>query len=84
MLDEPSPGMVHALTMSLGWEIRDSPGSAVNIWSGFSLMDGSNVHSFVVGGAMRMGVRSRGQGEDMFQYLVPGEWVGSVVVERMG
>ena len=83
MLEDPSPGMIDALTRSLGWEIRDSPGPVINVWSSFGLVEGGSVHSFAVGGVMRMGVRSKGQGGDIFQYLVPGEWVGSVVVERL-
>ena len=84
MLEDPSPGMIDALTRSLGWEARDSPGPVINVWASFGLVEGGSVQSFAVGGVMRMGVRSKGEGGDMFQYLVPGEWVGSVVVERLG
>ena len=84
MLEDPSPGMIDALTRSLGWEARDSPGPVINVWASFGLVEGGSIQSFAVGGVMRMGVRSKGEGNDMFQYLVPGEWVGSVVVERLG
>ena len=84
VLEEPSPSMIRAFESALGWELRGSPGPSVNVWTTFRLSQDSGVHTFAVGGVMRMGVRSEGQGEDMFQYLVPGEWVGSVVVERMG
>ena len=83
-LEDPTPGMVDALRASLGWQLRDTPGPVINVWSSFTLLDGGSVHAFAVGGVMRLGVRSGGQGDQRYQYLVPGEWIGPVVVERLG
>ena len=33
---------------------------------------------------MQMAVGSVGEGEDRLEYVVPGRWLGPVVVERLG
>ena len=80
----PTPAMVGLIEDRLGWAIRDRKGPVVNIWSSFDLV-GLEVGSqqFSVGGVMEMGVSKGGQGDDWYDYLTLGEWIGPVVVERL-
>ena len=83
VLGEPTPALVGALEDNLGWELRPAEGPLVNVWSWVYLNRGGGRHRFAVGGVMRMGVEYRGEGEERLEYLVIGDWVGSVVVERL-
>ena len=83
MLGEPTPVVVDIIGSSLGWEVRNAPGAVVNVWSDFVLVRDKEEHRLVVGGVMRMGVMNRGEGDARMDYLVTGDWVGSVVVERV-
>ena len=80
----PTPGMVSLIEDRLGWAIRDRDGPVVNVWSSFDLV-GIDVGSqqFSVGGVMQLGVKQGGTGDDWYDYLTLGEWVGPVVVERL-
>ena len=84
LLGEPTPAMVDAFVRNMGWEIRPSRGAVVNLWTTFVLNRGPEVHTFAVGGVMRLGVGGIGQGEDRIEYLVVGDFIGPVVVERLG
>ena len=83
MLGEPTPVVVDIIGSSLGWEVRNAPGAVVNVWSDFVLVRDEEEHRLVVGGVMRMSVMNRGEGDARMDYLVVGDWVGSVVVERV-
>ena len=84
VIGEPNPALVDTITANLGWEIRDAELAVVNVWSSFRLTPpGSPTQDFAVGGVMRLGVREGGAGDGAYHYLVPGSWVGSVVVERL-
>ena len=49
----------------------------------YTVLEDGESHVFAVGGVMRMGVGSRGEGEERLEYVVPGSWIGPVVVERL-
>ena len=83
LLGDPTPAMVKTFSDNLGWEIRDSPEPLLNIWTKFTFEMEREDHTFAVGGVMLMGVSSIGEGASRLQYVEPGHWVGSVVVERL-
>ena len=83
VLGDPTPALVSALEDRLGWELRATEGPVVNVWSWVSLKKGREKHEFAVGGVMRLGVVSKGEGDEAFEYLTVGEWLGPVVVERL-
>lgn len=83
MLGEPTPVLVDIIAGSIGWEVRNAPGAVVNVWSDFVLVRDEEEHRLVLGGVMRMSVMSHGEGDGRMDYLVPGSWIGSVVVERV-
>ena len=83
LLGDPTPRMVRTFAENLGWELRDSEGPVVNLWTRFTLVEDREPRTFAVGGVMRMGVVSRGEGDSLLEYLVPGGWIGPVVVERL-
>ena len=83
LLGDPTPAMVEAFSRNLGWELRDSPEPVVNLWTTFSVQRGRARQAYAVGGVMRMGVSSAGEGDDLMEYVTPGEWLGPVVVERL-
>ncbi len=84
LLGDPTPAMVDSFVGNIGWEIRPAQGAVVNLWTTFVLSRGAEVHTFAVGGVMRMGVAAVGNGEDRLEHLVIGDFVGPVVVERLG
>ena len=84
VLGEPTLAMVDAFRRDLGWELLNAPAPVVNVWTTFVLKTGGEVHRYAVGGVMRLGVGYLGEGELRLEYLTPGEWVGPVVVERLG
>ena len=83
ILGEVTPGLVTALTMTMGWELRPGPGARVNIWSEFQFDRGPDVHRYVVGGVLEFSVSAVVDDGVRVEYLVPGDWVGPVVVERL-
>ena len=83
LLGDPSPAMVRSFARALGWELRDSEGPVVNLWTRFTVLEDGESHVFVVGGVMRMGVASLGEGEERLEYVTAGSWIGPVVVERL-
>ena len=84
LLGDPTPAMVGAFSKEMGWELRDSPEPAVNVWTTFTVRREGQFHSYAVGGVMLMGALSL-ELEDgrVLEYVVPGHWVGPVVVERL-
>ena len=83
LIDEPTPAMVETFAKKLGWEARNSPHPSVNLWTTLTVAEDQTFHVFAIGGVMRMRVSSRGKGDAKIEYLVPGSWIGSVVVERI-
>ena len=83
VIGEVTPAMVRSLSDNIGWELRDSEGPVVNIWTRFTLLESGEAHVFAVGGVMRFGVSSIGSGDDLMEQLVLGPWIGPVVVERL-
>ena len=83
LVDDPTPEMVDLFALRMGWELRDSPDPAVNFWTSFVYVKDSVEHEFVVAGVMLMDVGSTGEGEDAWEFLAPGRWIGPVVVERL-
>ena len=83
VLGEPHPGMVEVFARNLGWELRDTAGPVINLWTHILVVDDGLSTGFAVGGVMRLGVRSVGEGADRLDYLVAGRWIGPVVVERL-
>ncbi len=80
----PTPAMVGLIEDRLGWAIRDRNGPVINVWSSFDLV-GVEVGSqqFSVGGVMQLGLMKGGEGDNWYDYLTLGEWIGPVVVERL-
>ena len=83
VLGEPYPEMVNVFVKNLGWELRDSVNPVVNVWTHILIVEDGVSSGFAVGGVMRLGVRSLDDGESRLDYLVPGRWIGPVVVERL-
>ena len=83
ILGDPTPGLVRSFSENLGWELRESPRPAVNLWTRMMVSEGREIHSYAVGGVMLMGVSSQGEGDARVEYLTPGQWIGPVVVERL-
>ena len=83
LLGDPTPAMIEAFRQRIGWELLDSPSPVVNVWTTFLVYREGVQHTYAVAGVMRMGVASSGEGEDLVEYLVPGDWIGPVVVERI-
>ena len=83
LLGEPTPATIAAFQKNLGWELVDSPRPVVNLWTTFVLASGGEVFTYAVGGVMEMGVNRRGEGAGLLEYVVPGKWLGPVVVERL-
>ena len=83
LLGEATPAMVRAFSRHLGWELRNAPAPVVNLWTTFTVQRAGRVHVYAVGGVMRMGVSSLGEGDSLLEYVTPGSWVGPVVVERL-
>ena len=84
ILGEPTPAMVDLFARRLGWELRDSPGPVVNLWTTFVVTTSGEQHIYSVGGVMFMNVGYVGEDEDRLEYVAPGRWLGPVVVERLG
>ena len=82
MLDEPFPFDVNNLSRDLGWELVNAPGVVVNVWGNVFGGGGGVRPKFKAGGVMRLEERSVGQGENRIDYLVLGDWIGPVAVER--
>ena len=40
VLGEVTPSLVRSMADNLGWELRNSPGAVVNVWSTLSVSDG--------------------------------------------
>ena len=84
LLGEPTPAMIEVFAERLGWSIRHPTEPVVNFWTTFEVRrGGGSVHAYAVGGVMRLGVSSVGEGDDLLEYLTVGRWVGPVVVERL-
>ena len=88
LLGHPTPAMIDAFSRDLGWELRDSPRPAVNLWTTFTVRREGQFYVYAVGGVMLMGVSSSGEkdGENedgLMEYVTPGRWIGPVVVERL-
>ena len=84
IIGSPTPQLVDLLDSNLGWEFRDAEGPVMNIWSTFRVSEsGGGGAWFAVGGVMVFGVGSTGEGEGRQDYLTVGNWVDSVVVERL-
>ena len=76
--------MMDLFSRDLGWELRDSPRPAVNLWTTFTVRRDGQFYIYAVGGVMLMGVSSSGEDEDdLVEYVTPGGWIGPVVVERL-
>ncbi len=67
LLGEPTPGMIDAFSRYLGWELRDSPEPVVNLCTTFNVRREGASHVYAVGGVMRMGVASSGEGDAMVE-----------------
>lgn len=84
VLGSPTPAMVDLIEDKLGWAIRASDGPVINVWSEFDLVSrGVARQRFAVGGVMELGVGRRGRGDEWYEYLEVGRWIGPVVVERL-
>ena len=83
LLGEVTPGMVDRLSYGLGWELVDSPGAVVNVWSELEIDLGKEVHRYVVGGVMEMDVGVIVDDGERLEFVEFGRWVGPVVVERL-
>ena len=84
VLGEPSPEIVDLVERKLGWSIRDEEQPIVNVWSAFVLEPyGDQGQAFAIGGVMRLQVLRGGDGDEWYEYLVPGSWLGNVALERL-
>ncbi len=81
VLGDPNPDMVQAFADNLGWELRNSESPVINVWTEFLVRDRLVTFRYSVGGVMMMGINTLG--DDGMQTLVPGRWLGPVVVERL-
>ena len=78
---DPTPALIRSFSDKLGWALRGNLGPAVNVWTHVTLVERGEEYVYAVGGVMMMGTLFS---EDRsYQYLVPGRWVGPVVVERI-
>ena len=83
LLGEPTPAMIEIFRSKLGWELRHPAHPVVNFWTTFDVRRGCVVQSYAVGGVMRLGVASVGEGEETLEYFTVARWLGPVVVERL-
>ena len=83
LLGDVTPGLITALAYNMGWELRDGAKPLVNIWSEFEFQSGTQVHRYVAGGVLEFSVGETVDEGVRLEYLVPGEWLGPVVVERL-
>lgn len=75
------------LDENLGWELASPKEPAIYVWSRFEFQgpEDDRALDYVVGGVLRLGVRDflDGDGNLVYQYLVPADFVGPVLVERV-
>ena len=84
-LGTPTPELVRTFMRELGWELRPGVDPYINVWTTFEYLTEGALHTYAVGGVMRLDVVSRAlEGEEKLDYVVPGPFVGPVVVERRG
>lgn len=82
-LVEVTPALIDALARNMGWELREGREPVVNLWSSFSFNEEGRPRRYAVGGVMRMAVRSWEEQGRVWEYVVPGEWIGPVALERL-
>ena len=89
-LGAPSPAVVRVFSRRLGWELRHEALPVINVWSTFEFVEGEVVSVYAVGGVMQMELASRTLsdassegGAVVLEYLVPGSFIGPVVVQRV-
>lgn len=78
-----TPWLIDLLEGNFGWELREGGEPVVNVWSSFSFQEGGVPRKYAVGGVMRMGVRSWEEQGQVWEYVVPGDWIGPVALERL-
>ena len=84
-LGSPTPELVRTFMRELGWELRAGSEPYINVWTTFDFVSEGAMHTYAVGGVMRLDLVSRPlYGGESLDYLVPGPFVGPVVVERLG
>ena len=84
-LGSPTPEIVRTFMRDLGWELLPGGEPYINVWTTFEFLTQGAMHTYAVGGVMRLDLVSRPQaGDQTLDYLVPGPFVGPVVVERLG
>ena len=89
-LGSPSSAVIRAFARRVGWEIRHDALPVINVWSTFEFVEGEVISVYAVGGVMRMELASRtlrdasADGDAVvLEYLVPGSFMGPVVVQRV-
>ena len=78
-LGEVNRAMELVFEEGLAWEIRDAGAPVINMWLTYRV-SGDNPRSYGIGAVMALEVAVRESGE---QYLRPGEFVGTVAVQRL-
>lgn len=82
-LGTPSPLLIRHFLRNLGWEFVVSSEPVANVWTFYQWRDDDVVQRFAVGGVMLFESRQMVVSGETYPYLVPGRWLGSVVVERL-
>lgn len=76
-----SERMVTSFRRRLGWAIRDERWPVINVWTTFVVYDRGVESRYAVGGVLGLRTRSSADGE--YEFLVPGEFVGVIPVQRI-
>ena len=76
-----SEGMVAAMVRKLGWAIREERDPVVNVWTTLVVYDRGVESRYAVGGVMTLHTRSSEDGA--YEFLVPGDFVGVIPVQRI-
>ena len=75
------------LARRVGWEVRGGALPMVNVWTTFEYSGGDALHVYAIGGVLQFEVRSYqgpvGPEDSPVDYLVPFDFVGPVVVQRL-
>ncbi len=83
VIGSPQPPLIQSIRANLGWQLRDEREPVINVWSTFIVLRDGFPHRFAVGGVNRLVPQSWEERGRLWEYLVVGEWLGPVVVERL-
>ena len=82
-LVEVTPRLIDLMAQRMGWQLREGAAPVVNVWTTFGFHEEGRQREYAVGGVMRMAVRSWEDNGETWEYVAPGDWVGTLVLERV-